>query len=370
MNGVNKVNGQNKVEENRGKIDQQEYKKHSNKKWRMAVGKTRNGAKNLIEKCRSVSFNQNIEKQVEQEEEPLAPLSSLRASTEVKPKSNWTEHAWSTFIARVEEDVEVIPEGKKLLSTFQKDKFIHFFYHVLDLNTDHVISQEDFDGLNSRVRHYMDWTINHPQYLTLNEVHSLFIEYFLMNATRFVLKDEGFDFCDPFNDATDEEVASKDSVSIDEWVDVWGETVGKARKLNDLPIWLQYYPKTLFDTINRSGSGIISRKELKLFYTAFLDSGKLGDDALGALAEKSYNAMTSNGDADLSYHMYKLSFLNFLLGKEPNGPGQFMFGTVESEAVMAMFPIDYKALNSSAEEREAFSSVQLEDKSKRKSVVV
>ena len=85
-------------------------------------------------------------------------------------------------------------------------------------------------------------------------------------------------------------------MAIDEWVDVWGETVGEARKLDDLPMWLQYYPKTLFDTINRSGSGIITKKELKLFYTAFLDAGKLGDDALTELTDKSYNAMTANGD--------------------------------------------------------------------------
>ena len=26
--------------------------------------------------------------------------------------------------------------------------FKYFFYHVLDLNTDHVISEEDFDRLN------------------------------------------------------------------------------------------------------------------------------------------------------------------------------------------------------------------------------
>ena len=31
--------------------------------------------------------------------------------------------------------------GKEMLSQFQKDKFVHFFYHVLDLNMDHVISQ-------------------------------------------------------------------------------------------------------------------------------------------------------------------------------------------------------------------------------------
>ena len=36
-------------------------------------------------------------------------------------------------------------------------------------------------------------------------------------------------------------------------------------------------------------------------------------------------------DPCCSYHIYKLSFLNFLLGKQPNGPGQFMFGTVAWE---------------------------------------
>ena len=81
--------------------------------------------------------------------------------------------------------------------------------------------------------------------------------------------------------------------------------------------------------------------------------------------------MTSNGDADLTYHIYKLSFLNFLMGKQPNGPGQFMFGTVESEAVkFDIFPIDYSALNSLPEEIEVFTSSRFEEKSKRKSVVV
>ena len=65
----------------------------------------------------------------------------------------------------------------------------------------------------------------------------------------------------------------------------------------------------------RSGTGVITKKELKLFYTAFIDAGKLGDAALNALTEKSYSAMTSHGDTTLTLHMYKLSFLNFLLGQ-------------------------------------------------------
>ena len=98
---------------------------------------------------------------------------------------------------------------------------------------------------------------------------------------------------------------------------------------------------------------MISKKELKLFYTAFLDAGKLDDIAVAELTDKSYGAMTSNGEVQLSFHMYKLSFLNFLLGKQPNGPGQFMFGIVETEEdVPTLFPIDYSALTLSKEEQE------------------
>ena len=327
----------------------------------------RQSAKSLIEKCRGVSLITAMDKQSDDEEEALTQV--VRKES-VKTKPSWSEHTWSTFIAREEEEVFEVPEGKSLLSTFQRDKFVHFFYHVLDLNVDHVISQEDFDGLNCRVRHYMDWSTNNPQYLTLNEVHTLFIEYFLIIATRFVPRDEGFDFCDPFQDMSEGVVEAKKSVTIDDWLDVWGETVGRARKLCDLPMWLQYYPKTLFDTINRSGSGIISSTELKLFYTAFLDAGKLGDNALTSLATRSYNAMTSYGEIELTFHIYKLSFLNFLLGRHPNGPGQFMFGSVDTTLVKEMFPIDYSVFSCTPEERETFSSSQLEDKRKRTSVVV
>ena len=107
----------------------------------------------------------------------------------------------------------------------------------------------------------MDWNVNHPQYLTLIEVHSLFIEHFLKTASKFVVKEEGFDFGEKIEEESeDEKSIAKESISIDEWVDVWGETVGEARKPEDLPMWLQFCPKTLFDTINRSVSGSEKRK--------------------------------------------------------------------------------------------------------------
>ena len=38
-----------------------------------------------------------------------------------------------------------------------------------------MISQEDFDGLNDRVRHYMDWSVNTLYFLALREVGNLSI---------------------------------------------------------------------------------------------------------------------------------------------------------------------------------------------------
>ena len=77
-------------------------------------------------------------------------------------------------------------------------------------------------------------------------------------------------------------------ISIDEWIEVWGNIVGKAKIMEDLPMWLQYYPKVLFNIINRSGSGIIIKTELKLFYTAFMIVGKLGETRVGFKSFQSF----------------------------------------------------------------------------------
>ena len=172
--------------------------------------------KGLLDRCRTASSIEVSDDEQQQPEE--------ERKNEGQAAAGWKEHTWSTFIARAEEEEVEAPQGKLLLSTFQRDKFVHFFYHVLDVNRDHVISQEDFDDLNDRVRHYMDWSINNINYLTLNEVHSLFIQYFLTQAPKFVPKDDGFDFCDfkgPGEEDEEEEEVEKLSVSIDEWVEVY-----------------------------------------------------------------------------------------------------------------------------------------------------
>ena len=60
-----------------------------------------------------------------------------------------------------------------------------------------------------------------------------------------------------------EEPEPRTCVTIDEWIDVWGTIVGKAKNMDDLPMWLQYYPRTLFDVINRTGIFMTFKRNMK-----------------------------------------------------------------------------------------------------------
>ena len=109
-------------------------------------------------------------------------------------------------------EITTIQPGGDLLTDFQKDKFRYFFLHVLDLNSDFVISAEDFEKLNEvrrifesfftgylqenffflfqRMRHYMDWSMNSIHYLALKELHETFLDCFLTTASNFAAKQD------------------------------------------------------------------------------------------------------------------------------------------------------------------------------------
>ena len=340
-------------------------------KWHKSV-RLGSGTKLFLNRIKTLdkSAEEKVEAKISTTEGKESP-----GENSISKNSSWTEHVWSTFIHRgysddVTEKVSIVT-GKELLTDFQQDKFKYFFYHVLDLNTDHVISSEDFQKLNDRIRHYMDWSVNTLQYLALQEVHTIFLDTFLSISASYKCGEYkvGSEW-DPFPEAP--EPIEKCCVTIEEWLDVWGTLVGEATKINDVPMWLQYYPKTLFDTINRSGSGVISKHELQLFFTAFLDVGKVGEDKIALMTEESFSAMTSNGDVQLDYHIYKLSFLNFLLGRQPNGPGQFIFGMVTPKSGHRLFAVDYSALTKHELdiEKEPFSVDKLSGPGERKSIIV
>lgn len=148
------------------------------------------------------------------------------------------------------------------------------------------------------------------------------------------------------------------------WLQKWGELLCGSKNLNDFPVWLQVFSKVLFQVMNKSGSGIVTRDELGSFYSSVLCLNTL---EVGKILDVSYQAMTSNGDHPLMYEAYRLCFANYLLGRYPNGPGEHILGTPPNESSLAMFPIDYSALNSPPEDLEQYT---LDQKTNRWSVIV
>ncbi|XP_035707021.1 uncharacterized protein LOC110849171 isoform X1 [Folsomia candida] len=277
-----------------------------------------------------------------------------------KSSTGWSVHVWATYVQRGIDD-GTIPEDKPpnrdFLSDFQKVKFTHFFSHVLDMNKDDVISAEDFVALNQRIRHYIEWSSECIEFHILKEVHSGFLECFLNQPLDDT---SGMYYCNA-------ERETRQNVNIDEWLDVWGFLLNSARTLEALPLWLQYFPKILFQVINKSGSGTISREELRAFYTMFLGIDfRVVNETLDSI----YSAMTDNGRNKISYTLFKLCFSNFLFGKYPHGPGQYVFGICSKDSLDCPFPIDYSALNTPKDDLEPYDPDKDKGQSNRRSVIV
>ena len=82
----------------------------------------------------------------------------------------------------------------------------------------------------------------------------------------------------------------KEQLSIDQWFDKWTGVLGKSQNFNDLPIWLQYFPKILFNVINRTGNGIITKQELISFFSSLLS---LPSTQINSFVDEAYKTMTS-----------------------------------------------------------------------------
>lgn len=322
--------------------------------WRQACDKTRDRTRELIKKWRTLP---------ETGSDAEAKDADADSKSEERPYS-WSVHVWATWVQRGscdEEESNHEPDhrvGRHFLSDFQKAKFTHFFRHVLDMNHDNVISAEDFDALNERIRHYADWTPDSVEFNILKEVHSGFLECFL---TRL----PGGGSRRSSEEGASSDCSARSYVNLEEWLDSWGHLVQKSRCLEDFPLWLQYFPRIFFRIANRNGSGVVSKEELGLFYTSFMGfDPTVVKDGL----DEVYNGMTSNGDTKLTYHVYKLCFANFLLGRAPHGPGQFIFGVCLPHTLTCSFPIDYSALNAAPEDLEKYDPDNKQ--SNRRSVIV
>ncbi|KAK7794532.1 hypothetical protein R5R35_011291 [Gryllus longicercus] len=320
--------------------------------WRQACDRTRDRTKELLKRWRTLPDS----------ETPDTPHNGHGAvhspgqgPGHADKEHGWSVHVWATWVRRVpsEEDSTQNSElWKNHLSTLQKEKFAYFFSHLLDWDRDDVISIQDFDAMSERLRHFADWSTNSAEFHILHEVQYGFIDTFITNRITSISSAESMEDLPP------------GTTNLEQWLMKWSELVNKAQTLSDFPIWLQYFGKIIFLVINKSNTGTISRDELREFYSSFMG---FSTQIVGEILDLAYNNMTANGDHPLCYPIFHLCFANFLLGKYPHGPGQFLFGPCQVGTYSIMFPIDYSAFNSPPDALEQYSPHK---KSNRHSVVV
>lgn len=306
--------------------------------WRQACDRTRDRTRDLLKRWRTLPECEENSK-------------STDKTSDSEERCGWSVHVWTTWVDRFSIDASQAWEEEQeyQLTPTQNNKFSHFFTCLLDHDRDDLVSDQDFEALSERLRHFADWSVNSAEFNILQQVERGFMDTFLEEVL-----DERLGF--KVNDQT--------FITREGWLHKWAQLVSSSKNLTDFPIWLQYLVKILFQVINRSGSGIISRDELSAFY-----SSVLGFDTIrvGEILDVAYHAMTSNGDHPLGYHAYRLCFANYLLARYPNGSGQFLLGFAPSPMPSALFPVDYSALNTHPEDLEQYVP---DHKSNRRSIIV
>ncbi|CAG2058029.1 unnamed protein product [Timema podura] len=303
--------------------------------WRHACDRTRDRTKELLKRWRTLP---------ESEE---GSFKDQDYDKDNQSHGGWSVHVWATWVRRTSSEEENSIIEPNCLSELQKGKLTHFFSRLLDWDQNELICEQDFKALTERLRHFADWSDNSAEFHVLREVQQGFVETFITNRQNLSTKD------------------LPDMTTLEQWLLQWNHILASVKDMHDFPLWMQYFPKIIFLVINKSGSGVISRDELRVFYSSFLG---FDTQRVGEVLDIAYNNMTSNGDHPLRYRIYYLCFANFLLGRHPHGPGQLLFGSFEgSPPYSTMFPVDYSALNCPTEKLEQYSPHK---KSNRHSVIV
>ncbi|XP_075221564.1 uncharacterized protein LOC142324603 [Lycorma delicatula] len=317
--------------------------------WRHACDKTKDRTKDLFKRWRTLPET-GSENSIANEEDSCTPTSTTN--------HGWSVHVWATWVKRYPSDDENmfncenssdnIADNITYLTPVQREKLEHFFSHLLDMDRDDLISVQDFDAFIEKLRHFADWTDNSPEFITLRQVKEGFVDHFISAQQS---RDKGIKLKPQLQ-----------VISLEEWLGHWGKLLHNAYNLADFPVWLQYLPKIIYQVINSSGSGVISRDELSSFYSSMLG---LSAQQINELLNRAYVAMTANGEHPLTYSIYRLCFANFLLGRYPNGPGEYIFGRNCKQ--VDCFPIDYSAMNTPLDQLEQYTP---DKKTNRRSVVV
>lgn len=322
--------------------------------WRQACDKTKDKTKELLKRWRTLPETEGVE----------TPMQAAGNSEEDK-HGGWSVHVWTTWVNRCSEDLECLDleEEQPLaeLSSMQTDKLTLFFTELLDHDRDDVICDQDFDQFFERLAHFADWSPNSSEFHILLEVKREFIEHFI-NPLPAKWADLPYyrRVCGP--EASGINIPGR--TTLEGWLARWALHLSTMKRFTDLPLYLQYLCKILFHVVDRAGTGAITKPALAAFYRSVIG---LNSNRLEEIIDTAYDRMTSNGYLILDYGTYVHCFTNWLMGKNPNGPGQWVLVPPKDSLPQPPFPVDYSALNTEPAKLEPYAP---DKKTNRHSVIV
>lgn len=226
---------------------------------------------------------------------------------------------------------------QKLLSPFQIEKLTFFFKVFFDADGNGALDASDFTILNEKLRSIAGWDKNSEEYHRLVDNNSVFLECLLdqvkieLNLDREGLEHRSWD------EALKPNKVVINSVTLNQWLNMWAKLCASASGINDFPIWVQLIPQMLFNVVRgKNNLPYISKDCLRNFYENF--AGIKGGE-LDKLTEQGFETMTANGDYMLNLDNYCLLFSNFMLGKTIYGPGKFLFGCFDNSDMQEKYKI-------------------------------
>ncbi|KAJ2954756.1 hypothetical protein O0L34_g3059 [Tuta absoluta] len=324
--------------------------------WRQACDKTKDKTKELLKRWRTLPESETGEEQMQ------AP-----GQSDEEKQRGWSVHVWTTWVNRCSEDLECLDleddQPLATLSSIQTDKFTLFFNELLDHDRDEIICDTDFDHFFEKLAHFADWSVNSSEFHILLEVKREFIEHFISPLPpKWGELPYYKRVCGPEADSSDGRFLGR--TSLESWLARWALHLSQMKRFTDLPLYLQYLCKILFHVVDRNGTGEITKTSLAAFYRSVIG---LSATRVEEIIDTAYDRMTSNGYLILDYGSYVHCFTNFLIGKNPNGPGQWVLVPPKDALPQPPFPVDYSALNTEPAKLEPYAP---DRKTNRHSVIV
>ncbi len=224
------------------------------------------------------------------------------------------------------------------LKPFQIEKFTYMFNQLFDLEKNNLIELNDMEALAEKMRVYAGWTKEDPNYKSILDVMRVFYECLVDQVQAEKDASAADEVIPTWGEALVHKEKPITSISLAQWLNMWGRLCFGAAGLSDFPCWVQLLPSIFFRVIDVDKDDYLSQEEYTRFYRDFVG---IDEKLLDKVVSEGYRAMTANGEYVLTKDNFNFVFANFLLGTTIYGPGKYIFGVFDNRDVDHKYEVIY-----------------------------